>query len=315
MRAIIVAGGRGRRLDPHTQLRPKPLLYVAGRPILAHLLDALPALGITDVVVVVGYLGEQIVEYLRTRAGLPVRIVEQEAPLGNGHAVYAARAYLDRPGLILFGDTIPRGDLRGPLRGTLTAIGVAAVEDGRKYGIAEVDARGRVRRLWEKPAVPPSNLAVAGAYYIARPAPLRAALERLVAQGPGRGGEFWLLDALQLMIDAGEPVGTFTLERFYDCGTPESLLTANRGLMDAAGPVLPAWPGTTVIPPCAIAPTAMIRDSRVGPFVTVAPGAHILRARLRDAIVHPGASVVDATIEHAIIDPAPQREGGDDGAG
>ncbi len=322
VRAIIVAAGRGRRLDPYTQRCPKPLLYVAGRPILGHLLDLLRATGIADLVVVAGYLREQIVAYLGTRPGPPPRIVVQEALLGNGHAVYVARAYLDKPVLVLFGDTIPVADLGVPLSRGTTAIGITEVEDGRAYGIVDASEDGRVRRIWEKPAIPPSRCAVAGAFFFPDARPLRDALEALVtATGGAPGGEFWFVDAIQRMIDHGQPVGTFPVERFYDCGTAEQMLTANRELLagaavqpgghggadpsDAAGAgtrVAAAFSNTVVEAPCAISPEAAVVDAHIGPFVTVAPGARIVHARVSDAVVLPGAVIEDETIEHAIID-------------
>ncbi len=315
MRAVIIAAGRGRRLDPHTRVRPKPLLYVAGRPILAHLLDALPALGITDVVIVVGYLREQIAAYLRTRPGRPAHLVIQERLLGNGHAVYAARASLEGPVLILFGDTILKADLRLALEREVATIGVTEVSDARTYGVVEVDARGRILRLREKPEAPSSRLAVSGVYYFPDPRPLRGALEDLVTRGGQRRGEYWFADAVQLLIDRGEPVTTFPVDRFYDCGTVERLLRANRDLLavgagEARGAAL-RLPGSVITSPCAIAPGAVVADSRIGPFVTVAPGARVVRAQVSDAVVHPGAVLEDAVVEHAIVDePAPEERAG-----
>ncbi len=354
VRAIVVAAGRGLRLDPYTRRCPKPLLYVAGRPILGHLLDSLRATGIADLVVVVGYLGEQIVAYLRTRHGPPPRIVVQEELLGNGHAVYAARAYLDGPVLVLFGDTIPIADLSAPLRTRTGAasIGVTEVEDGRAYGIVDVSDDGRVRRIWEKPAIPPSRCAVAGVFFFPGARPLRDALESLVTATGGAppvpgsarlpplaggdpgslrdprprpagppGGEVWFVDAIQRMIDHGHPVETFPVDRFYDCGTAEQMLTANRELLaaaavqpgghggadpsDAAGAgthVAAAFSNTVIEAPCAVSPEAAVVDAHIGPFVTVAPGARIVHARVSDAVVLPGAVIEDETIEHAIID-------------
>src|SRR5690349_18276448 len=119
MRAIVLAAGRGRRLEPLTLTRPKPLLHVAGRPILAHVLDPLTRSGIHDVVVVVGHLGAQIAAYLDTRPNPKPRVVVQSPLGGNGDAVRAARAYLDGPLLVAFGDTILRGDLARACRGTV----------------------------------------------------------------------------------------------------------------------------------------------------------------------------------------------------
>ncbi len=256
-----------------------------------------------------GYLREQVAAYLHTRPGPRVRLVIQERLLGNGHAVYAARASLQGPVLILFGDTIFRGDLRPALASPRAAVGVTKVKDGRTYGIVEMDPQGRVRRLWEKPDVPPTNLAVAGVFYFPQAQPLRMALEDLVTGGGQRHGEFWFVDAVQLMIDRGEPVTTFPVERFYDCGTVERLLAANRDLLaegeetrpkDAAG-----WPGSRITAPCAIDPGAVVVDCDIGPFVTVAPSARLVRARIRDAVVHPGGVVENATIEGAIVDGPP----------
>jgi glucose-1-phosphate thymidylyltransferase len=260
---------------------------------------------------VAGYLREQVAAYLNARSGPRVRLVIQERLLGNGHAVYAARASLQGPVLILFGDTIFRGDLRRALGTPIAAVGVTEVRDGRTYGIVETDPQGRIRRLWEKPDRPPTNLAVAGVFYFPQAQPLRTALEDLVRSGGQRHGEFWFVDAVQLMIDRGEPVTTFPVERFYDCGTVERLLAANRDLLaegkeiqskDAGG-----WSGSRIIAPCAIDPGAVLVDSDIGPFVTVAPSVRLIRARIRDAVVHPGAVVENATIEGAIVDgPPPQ---------
>jgi glucose-1-phosphate thymidylyltransferase len=311
-RALILAAGVGRRLDPHTQRRPKPLVYVAGRPILAHLLDALPAAGVTDVVVVAGYLRAQIEEYLAARPEVPAQVVVQEKPLGNGHAVYAARAHLDGPVLIQFGDTIPRVDLPALLGRRVAAIGVAEVDDPRGYGIVEVDGHGRARRLWEKPAEPRSRLAVAGTFFFPDAEPLRTALEEMVRSDARRDGEFWLVDAVQRVIDGGVIVETFPVDRFYDCGTIDKVLLANRELLEAdvgrdgfraAGADVDE--ASVVVPPVAISPGAVVRDARVGPFVTVASGARIVRSTVRDAVVHPGAIIVDADVAHAIADGPP----------
>lgn len=233
----MLAAGRGRRLEPLTLTRPKPLLDVAGRPILAHILDSLARIGIRDVIVVVGHLGDQIAAYLDTRPAPRPRVVVQSSLGGNGDAVRAAREYLDGPLLVAFGDTILRGDLAPACRGDFAAIAVARVEDGRSYGIVETDRDGWVRRLWEKPAEPPSHDAVAGTFVFPEGRRLREALDETAAAGArGRDGEVWLTDIVQRMIDRGERVRTFRVEAFYDCGTLERLAEADRALraMDGA---------------------------------------------------------------------------------
>ncbi|HKX18471.1 MAG TPA: nucleotidyltransferase family protein [bacterium] len=242
MRAIVLAAGRGRRLEPLTLTTPKPLLAVAGRPILAHILDALAAVGILDVVVVVGHLGDQIAAYLETRPGPRARVAVQSPLGGNGDAVRAARVYLEGPVLVAFGDTILAGDLSPAVGGGVPAIAVARVEDGRSYGIVETDAGGWVRRLWEKPAVPPSHDAFAGMFVFPEGQRLREALDEIAALGADAradmtspAGEVWLTDVVQRMIDRGERVRTFRVDAFYDCGTPDRLAEAERALRGAGG--------------------------------------------------------------------------------
>jgi NDP-sugar pyrophosphorylase family protein len=236
MRAIVLAAGLGRRLRPLTLTRPKPLLPVAGRPILAHVLDAVIRAGVRDVVVVVGHLGEQIAAYLDGWPAPKPRVAVQSPLGGNGDAVRAARDELDGPVLVIFGDTIVRGDLGPMCRGSAAAIAVARVEDGRSYGIVEADTDGWVRRLWEKPAVPPSHDAVAGTFFFPEGARLRDALDDAADRRlTGRDGEVWLTDVVQRMIDRGERVRTFAVEAFYDCGTPERLALAERALRTGGG--------------------------------------------------------------------------------
>jgi len=231
VRAIVLAAGRGRRLEPLTLSRPKPLIWVAGRPILAHVLDPITAIGMDDIVVVAGHLGTQIADYLERRPAPKPKVVVQSPLGGNGDAVRAAREYLDGPLLVAFGDTIVRGDLAPACRGDTASIAVAWVEDGRSYGIVEMDRDGWVRRLWEKPANPPSHDAAAGTFFFPDGRRLRRALDEIAASGvTGRDGEVWLTDVVQHMIDHGERVRTFRIEAFYDCGTPERLAEADRAL-------------------------------------------------------------------------------------
>ena len=112
MNAIIPVAGRGKRLRPHTHTQPKVLMNVAGKPILAYILDELRVLGVEEIVLVVGHLAEKIEEYVRERYPFRAHFVRQEEPMGNGHAVYLARQYLATPTLIVFGDTIFQADLR-----------------------------------------------------------------------------------------------------------------------------------------------------------------------------------------------------------
>lgn len=302
MKAIIPVAGMGIRLRPHTHTQPKALMHVAGKPILAHIVDELVGVGIDEVVFVVGYLGEKIESYVRERyANLQTHFIPQGEPLGNGHAVYVARKYLDgAPSLIIFGDTIVQGDLAGLIRGQESLAGVKAVPDPRRLGVVEVDGDGYIRRLIEKPVDPSSNLAVIGAYFIKDSEALRGALERLVAEDRRSRGEFWLADGLQLMIDAGARIGVFRIEHWYDCGTAEALLEANRALLDASPPTV--WTdGSIVLSPSFVSPDATLLGSVIGPHVSIAEGARVVNSVIRDSIVNADAVVDGALLEHSLV--------------
>ena len=301
--AIIPVAGLGTRLRPHTLARPKVLLHVAGKPILAHILDELTAAGVRRVVLVVGYLGDQIQEWVRQRyPGLEAAFVEQGDPLGNGHAVYVAREHFGaNPVLILFGDTIVRAHLPELLARPESTAGVKVVDDPRRFGVAEVDAQGYITRLVEKPEVPRSNLAVIGGYLIRNAPLLRESLERMVRENRQQRGEFWLVDALQLMLDAGERMRPFAITHWYDCGTIEALLQANRELLALDDPSTPLLPDAVLIPPVAVSAEAQVTRSVVGPYVSVGPGARISGAVVRDSIVHPDAVIEDALVIGAVV--------------
>ncbi len=303
MKAIIPVAGMGTRLRPHTHTQPKALMHVAGKPILAHILDELVAVGVDEVVLVVGYLGEMIESYAKERYGrLRLHFVTQAEPMGNGHAVFVAREHLDgTPVLILFGDTIIKGDVAGLVRSPRALAGVKEVEDPRRFGVVELGPDGQVRRLLEKPSHPPTNLALIGVYFIPESRALRTALERLV-QGHRRArGEFWLTDGLQLMLDAGVSMGVFPIEHWYDCGTVDALLAANRALLEATPPPLAQTTRAILIPPSFVSPTAIIEDSVLGPYVSIAEGARVVGSMLKDSIVNANASVEGVLLEHSIV--------------
>jgi len=301
MKAIIPVAGVGRRLRPHTHTQPKALMHVAGRPILGHILDELVAVGIDEAVLVVGHLGEKIEEFVRSRYSIRVHFVEQTEPLGNGHAIYVARQYLDGDGvLIIMGDTIIKADLARVLALPQTAIGIHEVGDPRRFGVVEV-SDGQVRRLVEKPDVPVSNLAIVGVYLIRSPRLLADCLERMVGEQRQARGEYWLADALQMMVEAGERMQTFDISGWYDCGTPEALLEANRELLTADGrsPNVPA--GSVVLSPSYVDPTARIEGSVIGPYASVAEGARVTNSVVRDSIINAAATLDGVLLEHSII--------------
>ncbi len=303
MKAILPVAGVGSRLRPHTHTVPKALVHVAGKPILGHILDSLQPAGVDEVVLVVGYLGEQIVDYVQNTYDLKVQVINQEERLGLGHAIFLTKDCVDdeEPVLIVLGDTIVRADLNGVLQRGITAIGVREVDNPSSFGVVQLEG-GQIVKLVEKPKEPPTNLAVVGVYYIRNSGLLFRSLETIIEQDLRTGGEFQLTDGLQLMIDAGEPMEVFNVEDWLDCGTPETLLATNRHLLAADGYVpFEDRSDVIVIPPVYIAPTAILENCLIGPYVSIASGAQISNALIRDSIINEDAYVSDLLLEHSLV--------------
>jgi glucose-1-phosphate thymidylyltransferase len=300
--AVIPVAGVGTRLRPHTHTQPKVLLHVAGKPILAHILDDLVALDVKRAVLVIGYMGELVRAFVnRAYPRLKVDYVVQEERLGLGHAVSLAAPYAnDRPLLIVLGDTVFEVDLKAVLQARVNAIGVKEVEDPRRFGVVEVDGSGRVTRLVEKPEHPATNLAITGIYYFTHGGPLFAALEELQRRNQRTRGEFQLTDALQILVTQGEELRTFPVEGWYDCGKTETLLETNRILLDKFADT-PAIPGTVTLKPVFVAPGATVENCILGPHVSVAAGARLRNTVMRDSIVNENATVEDILLEGSVV--------------
>lgn len=298
--AVVPAAGVGTRLRPHTHTVPKALVNVAGKPILAHILDALVQQGIRRIVLVVGYMGDNIRAFVDRRYPGIAECVEQPERLGLGHAVALTRDLVPAgPILIVLGDTIVHTDYGRFLHGPRVVLGVKAVEDPRRFGIARV-VDGRVVELIEKPEHPPSNLALVGLYYLPDAAVLQARLQAVIQHGLVTKGEYQLTDALALMLRDGVEMETAAVEGWFDCGKPESLLSTNEYLLRLA-PRNPELPGVLIRHPVAIDPTARITHSIVGPNVSVASGAVVADSIVRDSIINESAEVRDMVLEGSLV--------------
>ena len=300
--AVVPVAGFGTRLSPHTHTRPKPLLPVAGPPIIGHIIDQLVPLGIRRIVLVIGYMGEQIVEYVQQRSDFDqVEWVEQRDLLGLGHAISLTQPIVGAdPMLVVYGDTIFRADLSRVLAtGVSGVLGVKQVEDPRRFGVV-VEEGGKVVRLVEKPEQFVSDQAIVGVNWIRESAVLFKCLDDLIKRECRSRGEFQLTDALQLMIEEGAHLGTFPVDDWFDCGTQEAILETNRHLL--MGMTAPTHcTNTLIVPPVHIDPRASVSDSVIGPDVSIGAGAQVRRVILRNTIIGAEAEVENALIEDSLI--------------
>ncbi len=301
MRAVIPVAGFGSRLRPHTHSLPKVLLNVAGKPIIAHILDELVNQNIDKVTIITGYKGDLIQEYVTKNYSFDATFVEQKELLGLGHAIWtAAPTFENEPLMIILGDTIFDADLSLASKKGVSSIGVKYVDDPRRFGVVLNDDNGNIKKLIEKPKEPVSNLAIVGIYYITDGIKLKNALSYLIEKNIKTNYEFQLTDALQIMLEQGEEFVTFPVEGWHDCGKKETLLSTNQFLLEKYNNLY-NLENCIVINPSYISKEAKVNNCIIGPYASIADGSEINNSIIRDSIVSDNASVNNILLSQSII--------------
>jgi glucose-1-phosphate thymidylyltransferase len=302
MKVIIPLAGKGTRLRPHTHVTPKPMLRVAGKPVMAYILEDLHRLGnVEQVIYITGHLKEKVEEYARS-FGFPSVFIEQEVQNGTASAVALAREHVDQPVLIIFVDTIFDADLS--VVKTVDADGiiwVKEVEDYQRFGVVVTDPDGNMTRIVEKPKEPISRRANIGLYYIRNWRLLYEGIDHVMRQPPNMG-EYYLTDAFQYMIDRGAKLKVIDVEGWYDAGKLETLLDTNRVMLEKGRARRPAdTDGATIIEPVYIEDGVTLTGSTVGPNVAISSGSVIEHSVLRDTIVGSRARVARSDLRNSMI--------------
>lgn len=301
MQILLPIAGLGTRVRPHTHVRPKPMLTLAGKPVLGHLLDYLLQLEPSSIVLVVGERGHLVERYVRDNYSVPLHIRVQQQLSGQSHAVKMAEDVLHEPTLIVFGDTLfdaPLDQLTDP--SVDGALAVQPVDDPSRFGVVELQD-GYITRLIEKPVNAPSNLATIGVYMVNDPAALLHAIDAQIAEADALKGEFFLAGALQRLFDAGKRFRAVTATGWYDTGTIDAVLDAHRYLLRDSHCEPERTNEALVIPPCHIDPSARLERSVVGPYVSIGPHASVRECVLSDAIVGEGATVRGQVLRRSIV--------------
>ena len=307
MKAIIPVAGIGSRLRPHTHTQPKALVPVAGKPILSHIVDNLLEAGVREFIFVVGYLGDKVEEYIRSRyPQIKPEFILQEPREGTGHAVWLCREKI-RDGddlLIALGDTVFDIDLKTVIDQPVSSVGVKKVDDPRCFGVAELNDEGFITHLVEKPPIPRSNLALVGLYRIQESALLLQALEENIKNNKRTYGEYHLTDGIQNMVARNARIKTFAVENWYDCGSKDSLLETNAILLKKNHPGLQQdlqFENTIIIPPVIISGQCRITNSIIGPNVSIGENSTVHYSILKDAIIGSYSELKHAVLHHSVI--------------
>jgi glucose-1-phosphate thymidylyltransferase len=307
MKAIIPVAGAGKNLRPLTYTQPKPLIPVAGKPIICYIIDQLTSLGVQDFVFIIGYLGEKIRDFVeQTYPDIHKTFVTQDHREGSGHAIWTAReSFRDSNQIIIFfGDTILDVDFNRIIKSESSCVAVQKVKNPRDFGLVEFHPDGFVKRFVEKPSIPLSDMALVGVYKIADPSALIEGLDYNIRNNIRTDGEFPLTDGLMRMLERGIPFSTVKVDNWFDCGRKEILLETNALLLEREGyasSVIPEFVNTIVIPPVSIGEQCQIKNSIIGPHVTIGNHAVMESAIVKNSIIGNYASIREAVLQASVI--------------
>jgi glucose-1-phosphate thymidylyltransferase len=307
MQAIIPVAGAGTRLRPLTYTQPKVLISVAGKPILSYIIDNLVQNGVTSFVFVIGYLGEKIKEFVEQNySHLNVQFVTQEERLGLGHAIWQARDVIDKNQelIIQLGDTILDADIKTILSLNYSTLCIKKVEDPRLFGVAELDENGFIKNLVEKPLIPKSNMALVGFYYIKETAKLIDALDYNIQNNLKTSGEFYLTEGLQKMIVDGVRFQSYKVEHWFDVGKKDILLETNAILLRKASDdkcEQCTHDNVIFISPYFISKGAKIKNSIIGPYVTVGENSEINYSIIKNSIIGNFTKLENVVLHSSLI--------------
>ena len=315
MKVVVLMGGYGTRMRPHSWSRPKPVMQVGHNTVIGHILDSMAAVTTEEVILVVGYKGEQIERWVREHYDhLDLRFVYQHEPLGQAHALWLCGDFLDEGEVVVsLGDIIIDADFDRIARGDLPAGAPPAdavfqtmvIDDPRHFGCLTTGPDGFIDRIVEKPQTGDYRLALAGGYWFRNGRSLWHTLDQTLKSGRQTNGEYFLADTFQIMLERGDRIGTQAIRSIVDIGSPANRLATNRRILerDAGRHGLPQGLGNSVavLPPVYIDPSAVIERSVIGPNVTIGRGARVADAIIADSIIDPGATVAACVLREAII--------------
>jgi len=310
LKIVIPTAGWATRVRPQTWSKPKPLVGVAGRTTLDHLLDtfrSVPNPETAEYIIILGpHLGEaQIPPYMKEHyPGYKVHYVVQSVMRGQSDALWLARQYLAGPIIMCFSDTLIEADFT--FLSNEKADGVAWVKhvpDPRRFGVVEVNQDGWVTRLIEKPTSLENNRVAVGCYYFHEGRELVAAIEEQMKHKKSLKGEYFLTDAINIMVEHGLKIRTQTIDVWLDLGTIETTLETNRYLLEHGRDNTKSIDRNNVriIPPVFIHESATIKDSTIGPNASIGADCRITNSRVEDSILETGVVVDSANLKGSFI--------------
>lgn len=306
MKLILPVAGKGTRLRPHTFTKPKSLVRVAGKTVLQHVLDSFKRLEIDEFIIITDENGSVIQSYVEKHyPKLNAVYIQQTELLGPAHAISLAspRIQAGDDVLVVFNDTLFVTDLtRIPklCDGLDGLIYSKEVEDYQRFGV-NVMHNNIIVDMVEKPDTPISNLAQVGLYYLKDGRSFMDYIARAIKENLRVKGEFYLPEVFKLMIKDGKQLGAPEIEEWLDCGKPETLLYTNRFLLERASGNHLCLEGCVIIPPVSIHPSAEVKHSVIGPYVSIAKNCKIHDSIIKDSVINPNSILHSTVLEKSLI--------------
>jgi glucose-1-phosphate thymidylyltransferase len=306
MKAIIPVAGAGTKLRPHTYTQPKALIPLAGKTVLSIIVDQLKEGGINEFIFIVGYLGEKIQDYVKLNyPDISAHFVYQNDRQGIGHAVRLTRSIVKNDEIfIVLGDTICDFDMKEVLSSPTSMIGVKKVDDPRNFGVAELEEENIISHVVEKPQIPKSNLALVGIYKIKETELLFQCLDTNIKSGIKTHGEYSITDALDCMIKSGAEFKAFKVDSWFDCGRRETLLESNATLLkkfNSRTEQCPQFENTVLIQPVSVGKNCTIKNSIIGPNVTIGDNTEIDYSIIKSSIIGSFSTLYDIVLDYSLI--------------
>jgi glucose-1-phosphate thymidylyltransferase len=310
LKIFIPMAGWGTRMRPHTWSKPKPLVSVAGKTSLEHLLDmfnTVPVPSNVEFIFIVGpYLGElQVPPFVRENyPGMKSHFVVQNEMKGQSHALWLAREFMHGPMIVCFSDTLLDTDFSFLAKEEADVVAwVMPMPDPRRFGVAELNEQGWVMRFIEKPQSMDNNLVVVGCYYFKSAEMLLAAIEKQMERNIALKGEYFLTDTITIMIEDGAKVRTQKAESWLDTGTIDATLETNKVLLEGKANKIKnqTIDGVEIIAPSFVHPSAEITNSVIGPYSSIGANCKIINSKIEESIVEADCEIQDVVLSRSLV--------------
>lgn len=311
MRLIIPMAGMGKRLRPHTLTTPKPLLPVAGKPIVQWLIEDIAAMcgeTITEVGFVTGRFGQETETALLAIAekiGAKGKIFYQDVPEGTAHAILCARECLKGDVIVAFADTLFKANFNLD-KGKDGVIWIHHVENPSSFGVVKLDANNVITDFIEKPAEFVSDLAIIGIYYFQSGETLEKELQFLLDNNIKEKGEYQLTNALENMKNKGMQLVTGAVDEWWDCGNKDATVNTNKRLLETRPELFKVAHhqyngGTQIIEPCFIGKNVKISGSKIGPYVSIGDNTIVLNSEIENTIIQSNSEIKNLKCTNSMI--------------